>query len=414
MRKNYMNFNGDAERTVKIENFKSVTEFGENLVIDKNLYKGFMRKYSINVMPSEVLALYTALNRTYAFCKDGNLYFYSDEVGAEKVATIGGGAPLVAEVLFNGSSALLCVGEEQSFIINGEEKIALEFPFGSSIAVYNGRVFTAKNKTITFGGAFDFINYSVAKAVGVISVPEGAGEILKLVTQENNLIVVCENCAYRLTADENLVFKFIKYADFSHKVEDKTVKEIGGKIYFISKGKMCVLYGGNLSYKNTLFEKLSYTVIGDAVCFENKYLLPVNIGGKFYAYTFDTISGAECFEIASSGIISDSGYFADNDTLTLIKLTRSGTLAKQIWQSNSLDFLVNNKKLLSAIEIYLGGNATLEIFGDFGIYSVPLKKGCNIKKLSLPSKEFRFKLKASSLEEIVAKNFRIKYKILGG
>ncbi len=414
MRKNYMNFSGDAERTVKIESFKSVTEFGENLVIDKNLRKGFMRKYSINIMPSKVLALYTALNKTYAFCKDGNLYSYTDEVGAEKVTTIGGGAPLITEVLFNGVSTLLCVGEEQSFILNGEEKIAFEFPFGGSIAVYNGRVFTAKNKTITFGGAFDFINYSVTKAVGVISVPECAGEILKLVTQENNLIVVCEDCAYKLTADENLIFKLIKCADFSCKAEDKTVKEIGGKIYFISQGKTCVFYGGNVSYKSTLLEKLSYTVIGNAVCFENKYLLPVNIGGKFYAYTFDTISGEECFESASSGIFSDSGYFVDNETLTLIKLTRSGTLAKQIWQSISLDFLVNNKKLLSAIEIYLGGNATLEISGDFGIYSVPLKKGCNIKKLSLPSKEFSFKLKASSLKEIVAKNFRIKYKILGG
>jgi len=412
MRKHYLTSVNEKTYEYIPDNFFDLTEYSSDVYVGRELGVTLRCKSRLSNLPATVSGIYYANGKHYFWASDGNFYRVNPTVFIN-IGYVGDKAPLVTEIIKDGISQVLVVGGDSAFSLRGTTKTDFNMPYGEFIAVCKGRVITAMDYTLNVSGRFDFESHSMASVNTVIKVPESTGGVAGLVSFDDYVLVVCSNAIYKLVSDGEFVFKLVKVFGDNLLVTKGTVKMIANIVYFINFSKLCFYDGNKIIKKDSLLEKRTCYLKGNAAVMNNKYLLPIATAGYMLVFIYDTLMESQAFVRVKSYILGDGGYIGDESSKTLMALDVSGSTNRAVWNSLPLDFGIYGKKKLLSLSIYCAKNATLEITGDFGRKVFLLKEGYNVKKFNLLSHAYTLKISALA-DDFTARDLKLQYKIIGG
>ena len=130
----------------KVKNFEDITEYSLHVNVGEKITTN---KISLKYYCSQVgtmIKSYFVGNRLFVLMKNLTTYEYVSKVlRSKRVHKV---EPLMIDVLINGSPEILVIESATAYIFDTSVKFS--FPYGTSIAKYDGRLFVAKEKNIYY------------------------------------------------------------------------------------------------------------------------------------------------------------------------------------------------------------------------------------------------------------------------
>lgn len=387
-------------------NFKDC--FAVNLINDGNCVRdGYGLTEITSVLSSSGAVAFYRVDGKYFLCySDGKVYQLSSIFRAFR-GSAGIKTPVVCGVQKGNTVKYIFVGES-SFDLNGEE---IDLPASTVATVFNGRLFTAKNRVITFSKPFDFENNAVSmETCGSLGVCESAGNVVGFFSDGDKLAIICERAIYSLTAiGESIDFKFERLNIPVQNAKANTVKCFNDGCVFVDGNKLVKYSGGKLTEQKVTLKSLDFTIYGKAAKTDEIYILPVNVGGQDYLYVYSLIDGSESF-IKGTYLVADGGYaYAGGEKV--LQITSEVFTGERVLKSNAMDFNDCEIKTVSEVSAFVGDKCTLTVNGEFGGKKFTLKSGANKIKTNLKSKIFA--LEFSSTNPLLIKRASVKYRLKG-
>lgn len=397
-----------VDKTVAFKNFKDITEEAYNVIVgDKVRCSRFGTFYDDN-LPAKASKLYKEGDKVFLYGYDKYLYYKTLYMFNKTISCTS--APLIKDVIFNGQKDTIIIAPNIAYLLNSQIS-GFTMPYGSSIEVYSNRLFVAKEKDVYFSGEFDFVNNSMdLNNAGFFSVENDAIEILKIFKYDDYLLIICSNAIYKFTINSNGEFNLKRYNLPLLNIQKNTIEKIANQVFFVSNKQLCVFKDGSIEIKTSIYDKLLIDAyFTNSGISGSKYMLEINIG-KRYLFIHDVVEDVD-FIFGNYSYTFSNGLFFDNSNMQLL-VPSDMEITRGYWQSKSMDFSTSKNKFLTEISLYMNQEGEVVIIGDFGEKILFLEKGKNDIKLNLMSKVFSFNFKSYSMN-FIAKNFRIKYRLMG-
>ena len=182
---------------MEIEDFSKVTSLAIGLKVGKTLELNCKKQKLPYGVPTRVVRGYFVANKLFLLCSNGYLYSFDGSTFVKELECENK-APTLAEIKINGEEKTLVLTDSKAVVL-GETNQVVSMPYGTSVCVYNGRIFVADKNTLYVGKQFDFVNFSVQFGdYNFINIDKNDGQILGIFNHEKALLIVCENAVYKL------------------------------------------------------------------------------------------------------------------------------------------------------------------------------------------------------------------------
>lgn len=413
MRKNYIDSLNKKKHVYSVENFFSMTNLALNCIVG-------------NTIDYEVLSesVFSALGTVDNMAKTDNAFWFLltdgtlkkvdlDTFDVQNVIGSFSQMPLIQGVIIGGKQAYVIVDGYNTIVVGADANINIAN--GDLIGEYGGRVFTAKDYTLSFGGPFDFDDFSYTATYGTITLPNQTGKIVGIEKLNKTLYVFCESGIYQLTENESVDFTLNRVNTCVCGIVKNSVKNIGGRILFLC-GKNLYSFDGNKTSKiDSLLDDLRYYYYSFAVC-DDKYIISLGVDDRadYFAFVYEGATGKQYFAGISSSIVTEGGYFLSetNDYVCKLFNGRGEIFGQTCWESKVIDFNQPYKKALTEVSIYASNYATLIVSGDFGKKTLSLEKGKNIKRVNLYSHDFTIRI-CDIERPCYVRDLKLKYTVTG-
>ena len=205
-KKQYLTKPNYAIKEYKVEDYSKITDYFANVEVDNAVCANPVTLQYFCSQVGTMLKSYFVANRVFAYMKDKYLYEiknYRFNLILSKITQ-----PLLIDVVINGKKEILVIEDKSCYVL--QKNITFNFPFGTSIAKYDGRLFVANEKNIYYSNVFNFSGNSTnIENVGFLSIDAEDEKILELICFNDCLYVVCKKAIYKLTIT-NEQFKFEK------------------------------------------------------------------------------------------------------------------------------------------------------------------------------------------------------------
>ena len=381
--------------------------FGVNVLVSDEIKSTFRRVYSKVLSRSGIKRLYRVKDIVFYYTKDGNLY-KALKSGDLLIANVGSIIPVPCEVKHNGEDKILFVGEKTCFA-DGTQFDLLPAEVAE---VHCGGLYTAMNNVITLPSKFDYeLNQTSLDVLGTISINEKSGKVLRLISNKDHLLIICEQAIYSLkTLGETFEYQLEKLALPIFDVNEQSIVKMGDSILMVSGKKLVKLYDGKLEILNSHLNSLDFKLTNYGSQNGSMYFLPVSINGSNAIYIYDISEQAQCF-FSFYGMVAENGYMvASNNAVYIISKGQSND--KKTIKSKTIDFSSDNYKALKGISLISDTTGECVINGDFGKRVFKLEQGFNKFNFNLRSKTFAFEFMSDKVDFLI-KNINLKYSIKG-
>ncbi len=413
MRKNYLTSKEYKPKVFYCQDFRQLTKRSYNLTATEKELKATDGFLYLGESTDGIIKIFDVNGKLYLLNSSGVLFRYDfDTFLCNSVAQgVSQNASLI-EVLKGGSAKTLIIDNGSAHF--EEEAELFDMPIGDFATVFIGRVITAKGKTISFGNAFNFTEFSHSGLSGTISVENGCGDIVGLGVLDGELYVFCESAIFSLTADDEMVFQFRKVPVTVNGIIKNSVHALSGNIVFMQRDGVYTLSKNNVVSVNGFLSKNQFEVAGKASSYGNIYTIAVRINGgaQTYIYIYDAVSGKETLINRNIISLADGRYFINTAYQIYKILERDQSIIYCHWESEKIDMNVPYKKALLELSIYLSEKATITLTGLFGSKNLWLKKGINVVHLNLYSDTFSISIRSEN-KNFCASDFKLKYTVSG-
>ena len=410
-KKEYLTKPNLSIKEYQVKDFPSITDYFINVELKDRevLGKNITLKYICSQVGG-MLKAYNIDNRSFFYFKNKGLYELVNY--SLKVLFYASSQPLLTDVIINGEQDILVI--ESSSAYNLTKKKTFNFPYGTCIAKYDGRIFVANKKNIYYSNAFNFTEYSTdIKNEGFLSIDDADVSIENLISFNDCMYVVCKKAIYKLTISGGQ-FSFNKLEIDHIDVLAGSAKNIGRNIYFISKGSLYVFNGNECKVIKGEFDRFLRTAVGEASVIDGKYFIKIPMGDQNVLLVYDTFTGENYYVwMDQLGTVGENGYVYMNKHTTLYQLDRNTNYQTFVWVSKELNLSTSNRKKLVELGLTVNKPMELTIEGDFGVKKFMLKEGINVLKEGLTSRWFKLRAQLR-FPEFSIKDLIIKYRVLGG
>lgn len=357
-----------AEKSFKIDNFKTYTKSFENVTLFKD---GVDSSYS-----STMVCNFTTYDKPTAIRVVGDRIFVAVDGGAIYESVDGKPVKIV--------SASVTEFEAEKVLSDGESKVLLTFPGGvnylvgknsvarSGCTIYSAvhatlgdRIFFGLKNKIVFDCFSELDELTEDNAKSVITLPDEVGEIIALIGRKKKMLVFCEKAVYELSVfGAATEYEIKRLLTFEGVAAVGSVCAVGDDVLLVMDDALYVYSDGNLNAADTVTDIGAYAISGKAATTSGKYILPLKKGKKYYLFVYGKGDSSEQLILTSNATIADGGYFIGS--MTVNKLEGDGGVGTAKWVSENLDF--GSVKLKSLKEITLKSNReiTLNVKGEFG------------------------------------------------
>ena len=413
MRKNYLTMKSNAPKVFYAQDFRKLTKRSYNITSTEkelNATYGFLFK---GKTVENIIKIFDLNGKLYLLKNDGSLYRYDFDTSSSNIIAQGVSKDVVLVEALKGGAIKTLIIDNSGAYFEGETQI-FDMPLGDFATVFNGRVVTAKGKTVSFGNAFNFTDFSHSDLSGTVSVENGCGDIVGLGVLDRVLYVFCESAIFSLTADDETVFQFKKVPVIVNGIIKNSVHALSGAIVFMQRDGVYTFNKNNVVSVNGFLSKNQFEVVGKASSYGNIYTVAVTINGgaQTYIYMYDALSERETLIDRNVIMIADGRYLL-NSTYQIYKiLERDQSIIYCLWESEKLNMNVPYQKSLLELSIYLSEKATITLTGQFGSKNLWLKKGFNVIPLNLCSDTFSISMRAEN-KNFYASDLKLKYRVSG-
>lgn len=335
-----------VKKTGEID-FLSLTAFSKNVKIDKKLT---LASKSVNVcdFSCKVIKLYNKNDKIYAYTDTQKILCYD----GQNITTVMQGVkdvPIIESVVVEGQNKTLIVTKTEAYI-DGQN---FNIPFGKYAQVYQGRIFTANQKTISFGAQFDFTTFSVSGLVGTFTVEQRDGEIKGIATLSDGLYIFCESAVYKLYPDEQTVFSLKRLDLLVANVKEGSVQSVGGKIYFYCNEILMAFNGSSVVETKVDLDKVNCFYVEDTARCGVKYISCVTQNGTadLKALVYNALENSVEFCAEGAERVADGGYYCDANGKVYLIDSLNKTDEQALWQSKKLDLWQAGKKTIVGVSL---------------------------------------------------------------
>ncbi len=396
-----------VKKTGEID-FLSLTAFSKNVKIDKKLT---LASKSVDVcdFSCKIVKLYNKNGKIYAYTDTQKILCYD----GQNITTVMQGVkdiPIIESVVVEGQNKTLIVTKTEAYI-DGQN---FNIPFGKYAQVYQGRIFTANEKTISFGAQFDFTTFSVSGLVGTFTVEQQDGEIKGIATLSDGLYIFCESAIYKLYPDEQTVFSLKRLDECVSNVKQGSVQSVGGKIYFYCDTKLMAFNGNSVVETIVDLDKVS-SFYGDCTaCFGANHLscLMQNGSTDVKLMMYNTLEKTLEFCAHNVQCVADGGYYCDGEGKVFLLKSEEKTDKQAFWRSKKLDLWQTGKKTIVGVSLVSNGEVTLLLEGQSAKRTLHFSGGRLCLKTHCTSNDFTITLTGQGSAFNVC-NLKLKYIVAG-
>ncbi len=393
----------------KVKNYKDFFIDAQNLLLkDDAVDCG----YGYEIVSDEILQKPTRMfvfDHQIYFRKGDKLYCFENKVERE-ICTIGVGDTCATQIIYGGKRVNLFINSSGANIVDGQETTAVTWVDATLVTEHKGRLFSAKDRIITFSEPFDFKNQSVQfKVSSSLRVDRQAGDVIGFFSNGDTLYIFCQRAVYTLqTAFESIDFVFKKEQDFAFEIIKNSFAVFADDAYFVANNKLRKFAKGKLIEYSNMLDLSNYSKTGFASFYDGIYCFALNCndGENNYLYAYDTKKGAESLISMQTGIACSGYYFFNNK---LVRISREKFLALDGRATSKTFYLSDNGEVdLHEISFYAGESGKLGVESKTGRASFTIKKGFNKVHTLLPSEVFKVEF-SSAKQGFSIKELCLKY-----
>ena len=389
----------------KVENYKEFFTDSKNLLIKNDAIEC---GYGYETASEEFLQKPTKM-----FVFDGEVYYQKGdklcflEGKKERVlTTIGTGETCATQIIYHGMRVNLFINAQGAYIVVRNLTASASWIDASVVTEHNGRLFSAKDRIISFSEPFDVDLQCVSmKVAGNLRVDRQAGNVIGFSNDGKTLYVFCQRAIYTLkTGFESIDFIFKKERNLDFEIKKDSLSTCADSVYFIGDNELYQFKKGKMTALSKLLNKDYKT--GFASFYNGIYCLPVSLNDDHYLYLYDTKSGDESF-ISMQAEVACSGYYFLGDKL--VKISREKSLPLDAKAASKTFCLSTNGEVdLYEICFCAGESGKLSIESKMGKTNFTVQKGFNAISTLLPSERYKIEF-LSSKENFSIKELRLKY-----
>ena len=324
----------------KVKDFKNITDYSLHVDLSDEVSINNLSLRSVCTNYNKALKIFYVGNKLFIYMSNNNIYQLDGYAlySAQSVKS----EPLMIDIMIKGKKEFLVIESESAYVL--KKNITFNFPYGTSIAKYDGRLFVAKDKSIYYSNKFNFTEYSTnIENVGFLSVDDASQTIQELISFNDCLYVVCTKAIFKLTIT-NDEFSFNKCETIDFSILEGSAKKVGNKIYFISRKGLHSFDGITLKRITGEFDRFLGSAEGRATFSEEAYSIKIQINSNQVYFVYNTLTGKHHY-IWDKGesIVGDNGYVFFQGK-KLFRLDYNANRHKYCWYSKALDFSTSNKK----------------------------------------------------------------------
>lgn len=375
-----------------VKNYKQFVESSSNLLFDKNgIYKTYGYQKSGIKASQNVDYAYEFEGKIYERA-DGYLYLRTPSTN-KLLCTVGNGALSFAQTIRNATRTLLVISDNGVFLISGQTAVRSEWVSAEVATEHGGRLFTAKDRVITFSDRFDFEKQNVKLTVhGTLRVDRSSGDVIGFLSKNDKLFVICQKAIYLLKDGENSWdFNFRKVNFLQFEIDAKSFVNDNGKVYFVSDGKVYSFDGENIDFHSDFLQTLKgyekgYAGFNDGVyfvCLKNK---------TDFLYLCDIHKNLDGIVPITCGVTSNGWAVVGDEYVKFYK--DEECLGKCQCKSKKLILSQKGQADLCEITLVSGGQAKLTVHSGSGRKNFSLKEGANRFNFMLGAQWFQFEFSA--------------------
>ena len=395
-------------KQLKVKNYKEFFNHALNLLVKEDMVDcGYGHEIVSNDMflkPSKIFYLGERI-----YYHRGDKLYCLENMGESEVCTIGYDETCATQIIYGGIRANLFINSSGAKLVDGKISMSVSWVDADIATEHNGRLFSAKNRIITFSEPFDFEMQSIPlKVSGSLRVDRQAGSVVGFFSNGNTLYIFCQRAVYTLqTGFESIDFIFKKEQNFAFEIIKNSFATFADGVYFVGNNKLYKFTKSKLVELSRLLDISDCTKTSYAGFYDGIYCLPLifNEGENNYLYVYDIENGAEGLISMQTGISYTGHYFLGNK---IVKISRGESISTD-GRVYSKTFYLSDKGEVDLYEIsfYAGESGKLSVQSKTGVANFSIKKGFNAVSMLLPSEQFKVEFstnkKGFSVKELCLK-----------
>ncbi len=264
---------------------------------------------------------------------------------------------------------------------------------------FDDRIFLFSKDKVYFSKRNDYKSFSSGDNLGgSIGFDHKNGDIVALKVLNSCLMIICQNCIYKLNSSQKNFGYQIERLDLEKlNVKNESVVKIKEYIYFINNDRLCYFDGNSITPVESLLDSCKHLQIEQNGELDDGYFIKGRFNDEVESkiYLIKPSIKEESY-IKDIHVISSKGGFVERVDIpnSICRVCENDEIKSFYYLSEGDELNDLGKKAVVAIKLKTTAPIRLSIYGDFGVNHFDFAKGYTKKRCNLISDKFTIEISA--------------------